>query len=85
VSGTRGVVGWWYLENKGKNDRVTYTYIVVYGVPSKMPLISTSANSVDDKDARSWKLENKGIKPSQLSDVHHGSYAIKIHIQRSSQ
>jgi len=61
VSGTRGVGGWWKVENKGKTDRVTYTYNVVYGVPSKRPLISTSATSVDDKDARRWMVENKGI------------------------
>jgi hypothetical protein len=49
------------MENKGKTYRVTYTYNIVYGLPSNMPLISTSANSVDDKNARRWKVENKGI------------------------
>jgi hypothetical protein len=50
---------------KGKTDRVTYNYNVLYGVPSKRPLISTPATSVDDKDARRWKVENKGIKQNQ--------------------
>jgi hypothetical protein len=61
------------VENKGKTDRVTYTHNLVHGVPSKRPLISTSATSVDDKDDRRWKLENKGINPSQKRDVHYGS------------
>jgi hypothetical protein len=65
VSGTRGEVGWWEVENEGKYDRVTYTYNVLYGAPSKRPLISTSSTSVIDKDARRWNVEKKGINPSQ--------------------
>jgi hypothetical protein len=40
------------------------THNVVYGVPSKRPLISTSATSVDDRDARSWMVEYKRINRS---------------------